>query len=88
MASSTTLSVRISTDLVASMERLAAATRRSKSFLAAEAIEAYVQRELPIVEEIERGLEDMSAGRLVPHEDVEAEVYTLIERAEAARKRA
>ena len=86
--SSTTVTVRISSDLSAALERLATATRRSRSFLAAEAIEAYVRRELPILEAVGQGLADAHAGRVVPHEKVEAEIYAAIERAEAARKRA
>ena len=87
MASSTTLTVRLSPELKDGLARLAAGTRRTRSFLAAEAIEAYVKRELAIVEAIQRGLEDVRAGRVVPHEQVEAEIYALIEEAEA-RKRA
>jgi predicted transcriptional regulator len=48
--------------------RLADATRRTKSFLAAEAIAAYVTREADIIAGVERGLEDMRAERLVPHD--------------------
>jgi predicted transcriptional regulator len=42
-------------------------TKRTKSYLAGEAIADFVERELAIVEGIKRGLEDMDAGRLVPH---------------------
>lgn len=52
----------------ARLEELARHTRRSKSFLAGEAITDYVERELAIVEGIKRGLADMEAGRVTPHE--------------------
>ena len=87
MPSSTTLTVRLSPEVKDSLAKLAAGTRRTNSFLAAEAIEAYVKRELPIVEAINRGLEDVRAGRVVPHDQVEAEISAIIEQAEA-RKRA
>ncbi len=45
--------------------RLAEHTKRTKSYLAGEAIASFVERELAIVEGIKRGLEDMHAGRLV-----------------------
>jgi predicted transcriptional regulator len=47
---------------------LAVHTERSKSQLAGEAIADFVERELAIVEGIKRGIEDMRAGRVVPHE--------------------
>ena len=69
MAQTTTLSVRISPETRDRLERLAKGTRRSKSFLAGQAIEGYLDRELEILEGIERGLEDMRAGRVIPHEE-------------------
>ena len=36
---------------------------------ATEAVETYVDRELAIIEGIERGLADVEAGRTVSHED-------------------
>ena len=48
--------------------RLAQDTRRSRSFLANEAVEAYVSRELEIIDGIQRGLADVTAGRVVSHE--------------------
>lgn len=45
MAASTTLTVRLKPEVKDLLARLAAATDRSRAFLAAEAIEAYVMRE-------------------------------------------
>jgi len=67
MSSSTTLTVRVSPQVKSRLGRLAARTKRTKSYLAGEAITDFVDRELAIVEGIERGLEDMRAGRVVPH---------------------
>jgi predicted transcriptional regulator len=67
MSSSTTLTVRVSPQVKKRLGRLAAHTKRTKSYLAGEAISDFVDRELAIVEGIERGLEDMHAGRVVPH---------------------
>lgn len=85
MSVSTTTTIRLSSDLKDKLDRLARITRRSKSFLAAEAISAYVDRELEIVEGIQRGLADVRAGRTVPHEQVVAEIDALLD-AIAARK--
>ncbi len=88
MSASTILSVRVSAEVKDKLDRLAAGTKRTKSFLAAEAIEAYVARELAIVDAIEVGLADVRAGRTVSQDEVEAEIYALIAQAEAARQRA
>ena len=47
-------------------------TRRSKSFLAAEAVSAYVESELQIIEGVRRGIRDVEAGRVVPHDEAMA----------------
>ena len=86
MGADTTLTIRVSTDLKDKLDRLAHGTRRTKSWLAAEAVEAYVNRELQIIEGIQRGLADMAAGRVTPHEEVMARADQII--AEARQKRA
>ena len=79
MTSSTTMSIRLSSETKAQLGLLATATRRSKSFLAAEAVAAYVAREQAIILGIEQGLADMQAGRIVPHEEAMAELDALID---------
>ena len=66
----TTLSVRIDTDTKKRLEALAKRARRSKSFLAAEAIAAYVEAESWQLDEIQKGLSEFDEGRGVPHKDV------------------
>jgi predicted transcriptional regulator len=67
MSSSTTLTVRVSPQVKKRLGRLAAHTKRTQSYLAGEAISDFVDRELAVVDGIKRGLEDMHAGRVVPH---------------------
>jgi predicted transcriptional regulator len=78
MTASTTMTIRVSPDVKAKLTRIAADTRRSKSFLAGEAVSAYVDRELEIIEGIKRGLADGEAGRVVPHAQATAEARELI----------
>ena len=85
MTVSTTMTIRISPETKAKLERIAADTRRSKSFLAAEAVSSYVERELEIIEGIKRGMADAEAGRVVPHDEAMAELYAVIDAAEAKR---
>lgn len=77
----TTLTVRVPSELKRQLERLAAETRRTRSGLAGEAIAAYVERELALIEGIHAGLEDVRAGRVVPHDEVMAEARALIDEA-------
>lgn len=85
MNASTTMTIRVPVELKEKLERLAQGTRRSRSFLAAEAVTAYVERELEIIEGIQRGLGDVATGRVVPHEQVTANARQIIEDAKAAR---
>ncbi|MFZ1990780.1 MAG: ribbon-helix-helix protein, CopG family [Alphaproteobacteria bacterium] len=80
---SVTLTVRVSEELLAKLDKLAEATDRSKSYLAAEAIESYVAHELPIVEKILEGLKSVREGRTIPHAEAMAHVRRTIERVAA-----
>ncbi|KGM34122.1 CopG family ribbon-helix-helix protein [Inquilinus limosus] len=85
MTASTTMTIRVRADVKEKLERIAAGTRRSKSFLAGEAVAAYVDRELEIIEGIKRGMADAEAGRIVPHDEAMAEIHAAIQAAEAGR---
>lgn len=78
MNASTTMTIRVPAALKEKLGRLSAGTRRSQSFLAAAAVEAYVERELAIIEGIEQGLADAGAGRTVDHATAMARVDALI----------
>ena len=67
---STTISVRIDARTKKQLEALAGRARRSKSFLAAEAITAFVAAETWQLNEMEAGLKELDEGRRVPHKDV------------------
>jgi RHH-type rel operon transcriptional repressor/antitoxin RelB len=65
-----TLSIRIDSETKRRLDLLARRSRRSKSFLAAEAIAAYVQTEEWQLGEIQAGLRDLDGGDVVSHEKV------------------
>jgi RHH-type rel operon transcriptional repressor/antitoxin RelB len=65
-----TLSIRINSETKKRLDALAKRTRRSKSFLAAEAIAAYVDSEDWQVAEIQKGIADLEAGNEVGHHHV------------------
>jgi predicted transcriptional regulator len=82
MSTSTTMTIRLDPAVKDRLGRLAEDTRRSRSFLAAEAVAAYVDRELSVIEGIEQGLADTKAGRTVPHAEAMAQLDSVIEEAE------
>jgi RHH-type transcriptional regulator, rel operon repressor / antitoxin RelB len=65
-----TLSIRIGSDTRKRLDALAKQTRRSKSFLAAEAIAQYVELEEWQLAEIRAGIAEADAGHFVSHEKV------------------
>lgn len=79
---STTLTVRLTPEIKDRLGTLAERTRRTKSFLAGEAIAGYVERELEIIAGIERGLDDMRAGRVVPHDEAMRGIRNIIQNAQ------
>lgn len=86
MAASTTLTVRLTPEVKKQLGRLALRTKRTRSFLAAEAIAAYVAREIDIVEGVKRGLDDMKVGRVVPHGEAMARLEATIAAAKRGRR--
>ena len=86
MADSTTITVRLKPQVKEQLARLSERTNRTRSYLAAEAIEAYVARESGILEGIGRGLDDLKANRLVPHDEAMAELDAAIDSADGEQK--
>jgi len=70
----TTMTVRVPVDLHDKIVRLAQGTHRGRSFLAAEAVTAYVERELSIIDGMQQGLADVPADRTVAHDATMGEI--------------
>ena len=83
MPDSNTLTIRLSDDVKGKLATLADRTHRTRSFLAAEAISVYVERELAIVEGIERGRANVRVGRVASNDEVTREARVIIEVARA-----
>ena len=79
------MSLRLSGATKAKLAKLAQQTRRTSSFLAAEAITDYVERELAIVAGIKRGVADMEAGRVTPHKEAMRQIRATIVRAQRGK---
>lgn len=69
---STVLTIRVSPDTKDQLDKLAQATKRSKSFLAAEALERYLEVEAWQVAEIKKALREADAGDFASEEDLAA----------------
>ncbi len=64
------LTLRLTKEMKSRLDQLAQITRRSKSFLAAEAIERYLDTEAWQILEIEQALRDADAGDFASEEEV------------------
>ena len=84
---STTMTIRLPIEVSDKLSRLAKDTDRSRSYLAAAALSAYVDRELEIIKGIQQGLADVAGGRVVPHGQVMAEADAIIAEAREAKAR-
>ena len=67
---STTFTVRVDTGVKKRLERLAKSTGRSRSFLAAEAIDAYLEINEWQVAGIKHAIASLDRGEGVPHDQV------------------
>ena len=67
---SETFSIRLDTETKRRLDALSKRSKRSKSFLAAEAIAAFVDSEEWQLEETEEGLADLDTGQEIDHDKV------------------
>jgi predicted transcriptional regulator len=67
---SETLSIRIDANTKKRLDALSKRSKRSKSFLAAEAIAAYVESEEWQLGELQTGIAELESGQEVSHEKV------------------
>ncbi len=80
MSKSATLTLRVTEDLKQKLTRLAAETDRTPSAVAQRGLEAYLDRQLWMLEEIEISREDFRQGRTAPHEDVMRDARDIVGR--------
>ena len=72
MGTSKILTLRLDSGLKKKLDKLAKSTRRSRSFLAAEAIQEYVALNEWQIEEIKKGVREADAGNFATEEEVAA----------------
>ena len=81
MAAKPILNVRLSPETLRKLDVVAAATRRTRSFIANEALEAWIEREIEIIEDLQIALEEGRAGKGIPHDKAMRQIDMAVERA-------
>jgi predicted transcriptional regulator len=74
----TVITTRINAALKAKLEALARSTKRSKSFLAAEAIATYIELNEWQIEEINAGVAELDSGEALSEEQAEERYNRLL----------
>ena len=67
MSVEVSISARVPEELSQQVDRLAAATRRNRSWVVEEALRAYLTRELEFLGAVEEGIRAMESGDVVDH---------------------
>lgn len=71
MSQSTTVTIRLEPELKSRLDKLSAATHRSKSFLAAEAVREFVELNEWQIEEIKVAVKEADAGDFSSEQEVQ-----------------
>jgi predicted transcriptional regulator len=89
---SVVITARIDPETAALLDKVGAAQGRSRSWLVAQAVKKMAEEEAAYLAFIQEGLDDIAAGRTVPHEEVMAWLHDryadALERAEAMGSKA
>ena len=70
MSTEVSISARVPEELSRQVDRLAAATRRNRSWVVEEALRFYLAQELDMLEAVQEGIRQMEADDVVPHSEV------------------
>jgi predicted transcriptional regulator len=81
---SNVVTARISDDTLALVDSLAESRERSRAWVLAKLIDAAARKQIEMDDFIQVGLNDIEAGRTIPHEEVVAQMMERRARREAA----
>ena len=84
--SSIPVSLRVPGDLIETLDKIAVALERSRSWIMLRALRQYVADEGQEVLDVQEGLAELERGEAIPIEDVLAEMDEIIAKTEAKRK--
>lgn len=83
MSNSVVVTTRLDRQIIDLVDRVALAAGHSRSKFAARAIAEAARREAAFLAFVQEGIDDLDAGRIVPHETVMAELDAMVARHEA-----
>lgn len=72
MSQSTTMTIRLEPELKSRLDKLALATRRSKSFLASEAVREFIELNEWQIQELKDAIKEADSGDFASDQEVEA----------------
>jgi predicted transcriptional regulator len=72
MSKTAVISCRVDEEMLATLDRLAAAHDRSRAWLVHKLLSEAARSELKLLEDIEEGIADLDAGRSISHEELVA----------------
>ena len=84
-AISVPVSLRVPTDLIETLDKIAVVLERSRSWVMLRALRQYIADEGQEVLDIREGIAEADRGELIPFDEVMAEAREIIARAEAKR---
>jgi len=84
--SSMPVSLRVPADLIETLDKIAAALERPRSWVMLRALRQYITDEGQEVLDVQEGIAELDRGEGIPIEDVLAEMDEIIAKAEAKRK--
>ena len=84
--SSMPVSLRVPSDLIETLDKIAAALERPRSWVMLRALRQYIADEGQEVLDVQEGIAELDRGEGIPIEDVLAEMDEIIAKAEARRK--
>ena len=84
MTKHSVISARVDADLLVKLDRIAEFNDRSRAWVIARLLDNAASKELEFVEFVQEGLDDIAAGRVVPHERVVAEIEARVAGRKAA----
>lgn len=74
MSQTMTLSARVPKAFLDEVDILARALKRDRAWIVEQAVRQYVQGEVAFLAAVQQGRADIAAGRVVTHEEMEAEL--------------
>jgi predicted transcriptional regulator len=66
------ITIRIESEIKKKLDQIAHATKRSKSYLASEALQEYIKLNEWQIKAIQEGIRHADEGQLIPHEEIKS----------------